>query len=340
MKKPFSNIILPIIIIIALICAACTPLSPANGEAPSQTMQNTQDVASETAPDSTSGLNNESSAYDAGLALRDGDTLTKSDSEGKMIEGDLRVTVVSVGKGDCMIISTPDGKNMLLDAGDPPDAKKILKYMKKAKINKLDMVIATHPHSDHIGGMEEVLKAKEWDNLYMPNQSHTSKTYLDLLEYLKGSGKNIVQAKAGLETKLGEYCSIKFFSPDKEEYENLNESSAVFKLTFGESSFFFMGDAEKANEEYMLANFKNELKADVLKVGHHGSSTSTSREFLSEVAPAYAIITTGKKNPYGHPHKETVESLEKYGVYILRTDEMGNIEIYSDGNNYHINKEK
>ncbi len=241
----------------------------------------------------------------------------------------LAVTFLNVGQGDSSFIEFPGGKCMLIDASIKSQGEKICNHIAQKGYEKIDYLVATHPHSDHIGGMEDVLSAFEIGTVYMPDAEGTSDMYLDFLKTLKRLGTTVKKATAGAEFNEGD-VKVEFLSPLRDEYEDLNNYSAVVKITFGEKAFLFTGDAEELVETDLLES-GTDLKADVLKVGHHGSSSSTSDAFLDAVSPGYAIISCGKDNDYGHPHKEVLKRLEKAGTKVYRTDINGDITMISNG---------
>lgn len=244
----------------------------------------------------------------------------------------IKIAFLNVGQGDCIFITTENYFNILIDGGEAENAENIKNYMKKNGIEKIDAVVATHPHADHIGALAEITESSEIGSVYMPKAVHTSKTYKNLLVAVKEKGLKVNTAKNGVKINTGGKAKAEFISPLRDNYDDLNNWSAVLRLEYGNNVFLFMGDAETEIERELL-QIGADLKADVLKVGHHGSSTSTSDEFLDAVSPRYAVIMCGKDNSYNHPHKETMEKLTKAGVQIFRSDEAGTIEIYSDGNN-------
>ncbi len=271
--------------------------------------------------------------YDGQVADR-GESAPLTESE--MPDGEMCVTFLDVGQGDCSFIELPDGKCILIDAGESENASKIKKYIKNRGYDTLDYVIATHPHADHIGAMANVIKAFDVGKIYMPRATATTKTYERLLEAIQDKGMKISTAKAGVSMiEEGALCA-EFVAPVKDEYDDLNNYSAVLKLTYGDVSFLFTGDAEKEAE----SQIKADIDADILKVGHHGSSTSSSASFLKKVSPEIAIISCGEDNEYGHPHKEIVSRLQKQGIEYYRTDVYGNVEITTDGETYEVITQK
>jgi competence protein ComEC len=241
----------------------------------------------------------------------------------------LLVHYIDVGQADSILIQV-NNKNMLIDAGNRGDADAIVSYLQKQGVKKLDYVIATHPHEDHIGSMSDVIKKFPITEFYAPKKTSTTKTFENMINAL--NGKKIITSKAGVELNLGENIKAEFLAPNNDKYEEVNNFSAVLKLTYGDNKFLFMGDAENLSEGEILAS-SVDVSADVIKVGHHGSSTSSSKEFLDKVSPKIAIISVGKGNDYGHPHKETLEEFKKRGYTVYRTDIDGTIILQSDGKN-------
>ncbi|NLO22239.1 MAG: MBL fold metallo-hydrolase [Syntrophomonadaceae bacterium] len=249
--------------------------------------------------------------------------------------GKLTVSFIDVGQGDSILIQTPLGQSMLIDGGERGQGERLLEYLRKQGIDKIDIMVGTHPHSDHIGGLIAVLENFRVEKVYLPKVTHTSSTFRDLLTAVKNQGLKVSTAKAGTAIPL-EGVDTVFIAPVGDTYGSLNNYSAVVQLAYGNKSFIFCGDAEEESEQDMLSSSQGDLKAEVLKVGHHGSSTSTSDPFLNAAAPQYAVIMCGTDNDYGHPHKETIEKLNQAGVKIYRTDENGNIVFSSDGNSLKI----
>ncbi len=248
----------------------------------------------------------------------------------------LRVTYLDVGQADSILIQVPNGKNILIDAGNNEDAELITSYLKKQGIRRLDVVIGTHPHEDHIGSLDKVIQTFEIGQVIMPKVTTNTQTYKEVLTAIQNKGLKIKEAKAGLKLELGPtdaenpQMSAEILAPVSGQYEDMNNYSAVLRLVYGKNTFLFMGDAEDVSEKEMLASSVN-LKADVLKAGHHGSNSSTTQEFLNKVNPKYAVISVGKDNTYGHPTPSTLSRLKKSGIEVYRTDEMGTIIAESDG---------
>lgn len=244
--------------------------------------------------------------------------------------GRLTVSYIDVGQADSILITTPDNKNLLIDAGEGEDrGGAVLSYLKARNITSIDTAVATHPHSDHINAMDNVLNEIPISRFYMPNAVHTTNDFENMLDALEPVSE-VIQAKAGMSFNVGSSVKCDILAPVSDNYKDLNDYSVVIRLTYGDTAFVFTGDAETLSEKEMLAEGA-ELNADVLKCGHHGSSSSTSDKFLAAVKPKYAVISCGKNNDYGHPHRETLQKLNSAGINVLRTDEMGTITLVSDG---------
>lgn len=246
----------------------------------------------------------------------------------------LTVHFVDVGQGDCILIVS-DNQTMLIDAGNNKDGSEVVKYIKDQGIKKLDYVIGTHPDADHIGGLDNVIKAFDIGKVYMPKKQHNTKTFEDVLVAIKNKGLKVTSPKVGDTLKLGD-AVVTFLGPVS-SYEDNNNNSIVVKVEHGKNSFLMTGDASLDAEVDLLKN-KEALQADVLKVGHHGSHSSTSKKFLEAVKPTYAVISCGVDNSYGHPHKETMNYLNNAGITIYRTDQDQTIRMTSDGKELTIKK--
>ncbi|HIV02149.1 MAG TPA: MBL fold metallo-hydrolase [Candidatus Aphodoplasma excrementigallinarum] len=244
----------------------------------------------------------------------------------------MQVTFLDVGQGDCELIVLPDGKTILIDAGESKSADDIISFLEGQGISRLDYVIATHPHADHIGGMQEVIEAFDVGEIYMPKVEHDTKTYENLLLAIQEKGLRIHTAKDGVSLMEEGGVSAQFVAPCADSYKDLNNYSAVLRLTYGDVSFLFMGDAEQESEAQITAD----VSADIIKLGHHGSSTSSSQEFLEAVSPSAAIISCGAGNSYGHPHEETLRTLDLLGIETYRTDQDGTVTVTTDGTTYQI----
>lgn len=248
----------------------------------------------------------------------------------------LMISYMDVGQGDAAYIKV-NGNDILIDAGPRSNSKELLEQLKAKNIDDFELVIATHPHEDHIGGIVDVFKEYEVKAFYSPKITHTTKTYENLVKAVKDEGLKTKELKSGMAIDLGEGAKFEVFTPQKSEYEELNDYSPIMKLSFGDTSYLFTGDAEKLAEEEALAKYKTSLDSDVIKFGHHGSSSSSSNAFIEAVSPKYGIISCAKDNKYGHPHRETLDIIKKYNIKTFRTDTDGEIILTSDGKSITFN---
>lgn len=244
-------------------------------------------------------------------------------------KGDLEVHFIDVGQGDSTLIKC-NGSNILIDGGKRSSKDIVLEYLNNEGIKKLNYVVATHPHEDHIGGLAHVIENIEVEEVIMPEVTTNTKVFEALIDTIGAKGLEITGAKSGNKYELdkGEFLIL---APNSEKYSNLNNYSVAIKLEFGNKSFIFTGDAEVLSEKEIIEAHGHILKSDVLKVGHHGSNTSTMDEFLDSVKPDHAVISVGENNTYQHPHKEVLDKLEKRSINVYRTDLQGNILVKSDG---------
>ncbi len=248
--------------------------------------------------------------------------------------GEISIHFIDVDQADAALILDGD-KVMLIDAGNyPNDEHKayMLKYLKERGVETIDYLVLTHAHGDHIGGAPEVINTFDVKNCIISKQPHTSKTYEKTLDALEDNEVNVIPAEAG-DTYTLDSATFEILGALQEEYEDLNDSSVVLRLDFGKRSVLFTGDAETVSEAEMVEKYKNtdKLDADVLKVGHHCSGSSTSQAFLSLVSPSVALISCGVNNSYGHPHRTVLDRLGGARAEILRTDLHGTVVMITDG---------
>ena len=246
-------------------------------------------------------------------------------------EGMLSVHFIDVGQGDCELIVTPDGQTMLIDAGIPESGDDIVSYISALGIKEIDIFVATHYHEDHIGGSPQIFDAFEILSVLILDGEVKTVCAKNLIKDIEEEESEIMYAKRGYEFELGE-ADFLTLSPEKITDGGGNDDSIVLRMEYGEARYIFTGDAEEETEKEILSYYpESELSADLLKVGHHGSRTSTSNNFLEAVAPNIAVISCGEGNSYGHPHIETVEKLGMSVSFIYRTDVIGSIIIVTDG---------
>ena len=248
-------------------------------------------------------------------------------------QNNLEVHFLDVGQADCSLIKFPDGSNMLIDAGNNNDSEYIKYYLETEGIKKIDIIVGTHPHEDHIGSLDTIINNFEVKKIYLPDDYATTKTFEDVLDAIANKGLKITTPNIGEKFNLGGAEFI-VLAP-QQKYDDHNNNSIVLKMNYNENSFMFTGDCELKSEKDIL-NKNYDLKSDVLKVAHHGSTTSTSDEWLEAVSPKYAVIQSETGNDYGHPHKEIIEKLEKSNIDIYRNDIMGEIIFLSDGKNLSV----
>ena len=247
------------------------------------------------------------------------------------------VHFIDVGQADSALIEC-DGKTMMIDGGNVADSNVVAAYLKKEDVTELNYVVCSHAHEDHVGGLSGALSVTKADNIYAPKTEANTKAYKNFKKKAEEQNVEIKHPNVGDEIQLGS-STVEFLGPVDENGKDLNSTSIVLKITYGNTSFLFTGDAESDEEEEIL-NSGADLKSMVLKVGHHGSRTSTSYPFLREVMPQYAVISVEKGNSYGHPNEETLSKLSDAGVEVYRTDESGDIVMTSDGNNISITTSK
>lgn len=252
------------------------------------------------------------------------------DTEGEL----LKVSFLDVGQADSILINA-NNKYMLIDAGNNEDGEKLVMYLKSLGIEKFDYVVGTHAHEDHIGGMDNIIDSFDIGTFYMPDVITTTKTFEDVLDSLEKKNLNFDTPQIGSTFDLGK-AKIETIYVGKDS-KNLNNSSIILKLTYGNVSFLFTGDTESDVEKTLL---KKDIESDVLKVAHHGSNTSSSNAFLKKVNPKYAIISVGTGNSYGHPKSVILDRLEKLGTKIYRTDELGTIIVTTDGEKIEVSNVK
>ena len=274
----------------------------------------------------------------------DGESTVEPEPTDAIENGTARVHFIDVGQGDCVLIECEDGA-IMIDGGSNDDSQKIAAYLNEHGIEHLNCVIGTHAHADHMGGLDDVILQYDVDELIIPTKPVDMNFYKDVVkaaekknipahtakpgDVIKISGGTLEVLDDGIDT-----------DPDTDDRSAImNNNSYVMKFTYGETTFLFTGDAEADYEREMLAKGEN-VDADVLKVGHHGSSDSCSAEFIAAVTPEYAVIQVGRDNSYGHPSKNTVSRLVRAGVGVYRNDEFGDVVVTTDGKKISITYDK
>ena len=247
------------------------------------------------------------------------------------------IHTIDVGQGDSILIQTPNSKNILIDGGDNNSHHIVSNYLKKKKVKNIDYIIATHFDSDHIGGLDNIIDKFKVSRIYAPNYKCSTESYKNLINSCSNKNLDLQYLKQGDLINIEDNINLTVLSPSYIQEEN-NLNSIVFKIDYKNKSFLFTGDAE-ANNEINIINSYDMSDIDFIKIGHHGSSSSTTEEFIKEINPDIAVISCGYKNQYGHPHKSTLDTLEENNVLTYRTDILGNIVFYSDGNTIFTTKD-
>lgn len=256
-------------------------------------------------------------------------TLVNSD-----LSKDLKAHFIDVGQADSIFIELPNGQSLLIDAGESKNGSQIVSYIKSLGYSQIDYVVATHPHADHIGGMTTVINSMKIGKFFMPEKEHTTKTFENMIDALTSNNIDVYKAKSGVDIVNIDGLYAKFLSPISNYGSDLNNWSAVVKVIYKQNSFLFMGDAENKVEGQL-----SDVDVDVLKVGHHGSDTSSSQSFLNKVTPQHSIISVGARNSYGHPTQSALSNLEASGSKVYRTDLLGTIVVTSNGSTITVNKD-
>lgn len=250
------------------------------------------------------------------------------------VSGELQVHFIDVGQADSTVIIN-NGEAMVIDAGNNADSDLVVNYIKRNNIADIKYLVGTHPHEDHIGGLDKVIDNFNIGTLFMPKIVANTKTYNDVVASAQGKELSFTAPVPGDIFKVGEAtCTI--LGPNSEKYSDTNDYSISIKLEYGDVSFIFTGDAEKNPEKEMLEK-RFDISATVLKLGHHGSDSSSSDEFMTAVNPKYAIVSAGFKNDYGHPRQSVLDKLKKESVPVYRTDEQGTIIATTDGSEVKFN---
>ncbi len=256
------------------------------------------------------------------INLGGADTSAAPNSESKLI-----VHFLDVGQGDSIFIELPNGRTMLVDAGENYHGQGIIDYVQTIGYHKLDYVVATHPHEDHIGSMPYIVRNFEMGSIYMPDVTANTATFESLLKAIKAKGLRVKNGRTGVHIIKDGELTADIIAPDKPDESNLNNSSIVLLLTFGNVSYLLTGDAETKE----LNAIRADMHATVLKAGHHGSKTSTTQTLLKKISPSVTVISCGKNNDYGHPHAEVLKMLKSVNSSVYRTDRDQTVIVATDG---------
>jgi competence protein ComEC len=310
---------------VVLFCALLLLTGCKSAIAASPSSSTASAVVSSTTSPSTS-LPGSPSTVTNGPKISPSTTATSSPS------GLLQVHFIDVSQGDSVLIITPEGKVALIDGGESGSGA--LEYLRSVGIDHIDLMVATHPHSDHIGGLVDVLQALPVTEVVTNGQPHTTSVYEHFLDAIAAAKATYTEVTRGDTLKLGS-LTFDVLHPVSPTGDDLNSQSVVLRLAYGKVSFLFTGDAGKEAEADMLASGAN-VQAQVLKVGHHGSSSASSASFLAAVGPEAAIYGCGVGNSYGHPHAETITALEDVETKIYGTDKDSTIVVTSDGSTYSV----
>ena len=242
----------------------------------------------------------------------------------------IEIHIIDVGQGDSILIRTAGG-DMLIDSGPSSAEDELKAYLTEMQVDDIEYAVFTHPDSDHIGNADMILTDYTVSNVIMPDHSKDTQVYNRMMDALDASGATLIFSEPDMTFTMGS-MTVTILAPIEDKYSSTNDYSVVMRLDFGETSFMMTGDAEETSEEDILAKYATSfLDCDVLKVGHHGSDTSSSQAFLDAVTPEIALISVGEGNKFGHPYASTIQKLTVMSAEIYRTDEWGDIVLMSDG---------
>ena len=249
----------------------------------------------------------------------------------------LTISYIDVGQGDSILIQTPNGKTMLIDAGDVIAADTVATFLKDRGVQTVDVLVLTHPKQSHVGGMPNIIDRFQVGSFYMPecDMTNAMQSMKDLSAAVKSKGLKVITATAGLSIPLDDSLKVSMIAPIGNHYETTNDYSAVIKITYNQTTFLFPGDATEVSETEML-KAGADLKADVLKVGHHADAASSSAAFLKAVSPKIAVISVGKEYLDSLPAQDVLDRLGAVNAAVYRTDKEGTIVVTSDGRAIHV----
>lgn len=247
------------------------------------------------------------------------------------------VHFINVGQGDSIFINTPNDKNILIDGGPPKAAKKVVRYLEEIGVTKIDLMIATHPDRDHIGGLPAVMKAFDVKKIIDSGKLHVTRAYANYINEIRKQEIPVTIAKAGNEIRIDTLLDFRILNAHG-KYKNNNQSSIALKLSYNDVDFLFLGDIEDEQEEKI--GKKYDVRAEIIKVAHHGSKTSSSEKFLDQVDPKVAIITYSKYNRFGHPVNRVISRLIELDTNIYSTAVHGDLVVHTEGENYLIHPQK
>lgn len=325
MKQKITYLTIGLLLSVSLLVSGCSLRGNTDANTPAQTQTEVSGTAAQSMQEADS-----SSAASTDIVSNTGNVAEAQPVAGNSDDAPFSATMLDVGQGLSVLIQA-DGHNMLYDGGNRQHSSYVVAYLKEHGIDSLDYMVASHYDEDHIAGLVGVLKNTEVDTVICPDYEADSKIYQSFVSGEENSGAKTEHPDAGTEYMLGD-ARVEIMRDDPSAQDENNRSIAV-KISYGLFSMLLTGDSEEEAEKEMIDSGLD-LHSDLYVAGHHGSSSSSSQEFLSAVSPYYVWISCGLGNSYGHPHKETMEKLEKDGVQIFRSDRQGEVSVYSDGTNY------